>query len=178
VLTRENSIAEIILLDDTRISMGPNSEFSVSEFSYTAPANQGEDAIGRLLASISNGVIRTITGLIGKAPQNPFVVKSTLSATIGIRGTDFTVRSCNDINLCGDLYGVAVAVQGGSISFKNDSAEIALDKDEFAQVQSTTESPQKKPLPEGFFDLRRDVSEIELSKSWWKESIDYLKSLF
>jgi len=178
IFTRDNSAAEIILLDDTRISMGSNSEFSISEFSFTAPVNQGDSALGSLIASIRNGVIRTITGLSGKAQQNPFRINSSLNATIGIRGTNFTVRSCNDTAQCGDLYGVAVAVQDGSISFGNDSAEIELNKDEFAQVQSTTEGPEKKPLPEGFFDLQRDVSDIEVSSSWWEESIDYLKSLF
>lgn len=178
LITREDSIAEITLSDDTRISVGPNSEFVINEFSYTEPLTSDGDAFGSLVASIRNGVIRTVTGLIGKLQSNRFEINSELSATIGIRGTDFTVRSCNREAFCGDLYGVSVAVQDGSISFKNDTAEIVLAENEFAQVKSATATPVKSPLPEGFFDLQREVQNIQTDRSWWEKSMDYFKSLF
>lgn len=178
IFTRQDALAEIRLLDDTRILMGPESEFTVSNFRYTEPHSQGGNALGSLVASIRNGVIRTISGLIGKFSENEFQVNSTLTATIGIRGTDFTVRSCNQVATCGDLYGVAVAVQDGSISLKNQVAEVELKANEFAQVQSAIEAPALAPLPEGFFDLRRDVSEIRVTRSWWQKTIDYIKYLF
>ena len=178
LITREASMAEITLSDNTRISVGPNSEFVISEYSYIEPVTSDSDALGSLVASIRNGVIRTVTGLIGKLQSNRFEINSELSATIGIRGTDFTVRSCNQLDTCGDLYGVSVAVQDGSISFKNDAAEIVLAENEFAQVKSAATTPVKAPLPEGFFDLQRDVKDIEIDRSWWDKSVDYIKSLF
>ena len=178
ILTGDNAVAEITLVDETRISVGPNSEFAITEFSYTAPATLNDSPLGALVVSLRNGVVRAITGLIGKNKANRYAINSSLTSTIGIRGTDFTVRSCNDVSACGDLYGVSVAVQEGKISLKNQTAELELDVNEFAQVQSTTESPAKAPLPEGFFDLQRDVTQINVQKSWWQESIDWLKSLF
>jgi len=178
IFTHESSLAEITLLDNTRILMGPGSEFSISAYRFEEPRSQGGNVSGSLVGSIRNGVIRTIPGLIGKFNENQFQIDSTLTATMEIRSTDFTVRSCNQLEVCGDLYGVAVAVQDGSISFKNDAAEIELKQDEFAQVQSTTEAPVRASLPEGFFDLQRDISGIEVAGSWWQQAIDYLKYLF
>jgi len=178
IFTRESSLAEITLLDNTRILMGPESEFTISVYSFEEPRSQGESAPGSLVASFRNGVIRTISGLIGKFNENQFQIDSTLTATIEIRSTDFTVRSCNQVEVCGDLYGVAVAVRDGSISFKNDAAEIELEQDEFAQVQSITEAPVRASLPEGFFDLHRDITGIQVPGSRWQKAIEYLKYLF
>ncbi len=134
------------------------------------------------MASFRNGVIRTIPGLIGQFNENQYQIDSTLTATITatieIRSTDFTVRSCNQVEVCGDLYGVAVAVQDGSINFKNDAAEIELKQNEFAQVRSTTAAPVRASLPEGFFDLRREITAIQVTDSWWQKAIEYLKYLF
>ena len=178
IFTGENSLAEITLLDNTRFLMGPGSEFTISLYSFEEPRSQGQNVSGSLVASLRNGVIRTIPGLIGKFDENQFQIDSTLTATIEIRSTDFTVRSCNRVEVCGDLYGVAVAAQDGSISFKNDAAEIVLKQDEFAQVQSTTEAPARASLPEGFFDLQREISGIQVAGSWWQKTIEYLKYLF
>jgi hypothetical protein len=178
IFTREGSLAEITLLDNTRILMGPESEFTISVYSFEESRSQGENAPGSLVASFRNGVIRTISGLIGKFNENQFQIDSTLTATIEIRSTDFTVRSCNQVEVCGDLYGVAVAVRDGSVSFKNDAAEIELKQDEFAQVQSITEAPVRASLPEGFFDLHRDITGIQVPGSWWQKAIEYLKYLF
>jgi len=178
IFTRESSLAEITLLDNTRILMGPESEFTISVFNFEEPQSQGKNAPGSLEASFRNGVIRAIPGLIGKFNENQFRIDSTLTATIEIRSTDFTARSCNQAEVCGDLYGVAVAVQDGSISFKNDAAQIELKQDEFAQVQSTTEAPVRASLPEGFFDLQRDITGIQVPVSWWQKATEYLKYLF
>ncbi len=178
IFTGENSLAEITLLDNTRFLMGPESELTISVYNFEEPRSQGENVSGSLVASFRNGVIRTIPGLIGKFNENQFQIDSTLSATMKVRSTDFTVRSCNQVEVCGDLYGVAVAVQDGSISFKNDAAEIELKPDEFAQVQSTTRAPVRASLPEGFFDLQRDISGIQVAGSWWQQAIEYLKYLF
>ena len=178
IFTGEDSLAEITLLDNTRILMGPESEFAISAYSFKEPRSQGGNVSGSLVASFRNGVIRTIPGLIGNFDENQFQIDSTLTTAMEISSTDFTARSCNQVGACGDLFGVAVAVQDGSIIFKNDAAEIELNQEEFAQVQSATEAPVRTSLPEGFFDLQRDITAIQVSGSWWQRTIEYLKYLF
>jgi hypothetical protein len=59
-----------------------------------------------------------------------------LTATIGVRDSGFTVGACSDQAKCGDLFGVPVAVIGGGISFRNQTAEIDIDRNVFTQIQT------------------------------------------
>ncbi|MGE5752022.1 MAG: FecR domain-containing protein [Deltaproteobacteria bacterium] len=76
----------IILRDNSLLSLGPDSQFVLKNFSFT-PA---EGKIG-LLARISKGSMAYVSGLIGKiSPQS--VRFETPVASIGIRGTYFAVK--------------------------------------------------------------------------------------
>lgn len=178
IFTQDNTRAEINLVDETRFTLGSNSHFVINEFSFLAENSENEAQNDSLIATIHKGVLRIVTGLIGKNKVNKFAVKSAFTATIGVRGTDFTVRTCTQKAQCGDLYGVSTAVSDGGIKLKNKTSEVDLDKNEFAQVKSATEAPKKAPLPEGFFDLERNASDIQVNDSWWQISIDWVLSFF
>ncbi|MDD2448358.1 MAG: FecR domain-containing protein [Sulfurimonas sp.] len=87
--TKKEGQVQIIFDDETIITVGNNSSFSINEYLYEeskAPSAQ---------FGLFSGAMRTITGKIGKmAPEN-FKVK-TKTATIGIRGTNFTVVANQD----------------------------------------------------------------------------------
>ncbi len=176
ILTRDKTQAEIILNDDSIITLGPNTELVVNEFSFSKSRQPGERPNDSLIATINKGVMRMITGLIGQNKRNQFSIKSAFSATIGIRGTDFTVRTCLQAATCGGLFGVSAAVMDGGINLQNKASVVSLDKNEFAQVKSVSEPPQKSPLPEGFFDLDRDPSDISLNLSWWEKTVNWVRS--
>ncbi len=77
----------IILRDDSSLSVGPSSRLVLKEFLY-AP---DEGKLG-LLARLSRGTMAYISGLIGKlAPEKARF--ETPTATIGIRGTRFAVKT-------------------------------------------------------------------------------------
>jgi hypothetical protein len=85
IATASTSYVGITLRDDTRISLGPNSEFAIREFDFN-PSSYA----GGLFASFIKGTARVVTGIIGKhAPER--LKFTTATATIGIRGTDFIV---------------------------------------------------------------------------------------
>lgn len=178
VITNEGTVAKVQLNDQTTFDLGPNSSLKINRFSYTVDQANDAEPRGSLLATIGAGAIRTITGLLGKLKSNDYEIASTLSTTIGIRGTDFTVRACADKEKCGDLYGTSVAVREGGISFANNATEIDLNKNEFTQIQSATEIPVAAPIPEGFFDLELDVKEITVEKSFWQIISDWFNSIF
>lgn len=176
ILTHNEAHAEILLMDDSIISLGPNTELVVNEFTFDKNRQTNHSPPDSLIASLNKGVMRIITGLIGKSQQNQFAIKSAFSATIGIRGTDFTVRTCLEVELCNELYGVSAAVMDGGIQLKNNLSSVSLDKNEFAQVKSANESPSKAPLPDGFFDLNRSPKEIRVNLAWWEKAFRWLKS--
>ena len=178
IFTQKNTRAEIRFTDETRIILGAESRFEVNEFSYAG--NQSLDAAlpGSLIATLHRGVFQITTGLVTQNKNNRIDFRSALNTSIGIRGTDFTVRACMEQAHCGDLYGVSAAVKAGSISLKNATAEILLQQNEFAQVKNRTDAPAKAPLPKGFYDLDLDLGGIEMKPSWWQQTLDWFSAYF
>jgi hypothetical protein len=178
IFTQENTRAEISFTDETRIILGPESRLEIDEFSYSG--NQSLDAVSQdsLIATLHRGVFSIITGLVAQDKNNRIDFRSALTTSIGIRGTDFTVRACMELAACGDLYGVSAAVKTGGISLKNAGGIIALNKNEFAQVKNTTDAPAKAPLPEGFHDLDLDLGKIVMKPSWWQQTLDWFSAYF
>lgn len=86
VVTAAASEVGFTLRDDTRISLGPNSDFLLERYAYNDKTDEGGIA-----ARLAKGTLRYVSGLIGKrAPESQSL--STPTATIGIRGTDFIVE--------------------------------------------------------------------------------------
>ncbi|HYF42259.1 MAG TPA: FecR domain-containing protein [Ramlibacter sp.] len=99
----------LVFRDESRVSVGASSRFRVDNFVFD-DQNAGE---GRFLASLLRGSIRAVTGLIAKA-NNRNVGFATPTATIGIRGTEFTATCPGDCG-AGNLSLFALL---GSISFQ------------------------------------------------------------
>jgi hypothetical protein len=79
--------AVLAFRDDTRITLGATTRFRVDNFVYD-DRNAGD---GRFLVSVLKGTVRALTGLIAKA-NNRNVGFSTVTATIGIRGTGLDIH--------------------------------------------------------------------------------------
>ena len=77
----------LVFRDDSRLTLGSNTRFRVDNFVFDAK-NPGE---GRFLVSLLRGSLRALTGLIGKANTRN-VGLSTVTATIGIRGTGLDIE--------------------------------------------------------------------------------------
>ncbi len=82
IVTSHGAKVQLLLHDDTTITVGENSVFELQDYSLS---NAQES---RLQMQIHQGYFRTISGKIGKIAPERFKLK-TRSATIGIRGTDF-----------------------------------------------------------------------------------------
>ncbi len=82
---RVNSAAEsrmqILLLDETVFTIGPDSDLVIDEFVYDPNAQTGH-----LTANFTKGVLRYISGKIAHSNPNAVTIKSR-DATIGVRGT-------------------------------------------------------------------------------------------
>ena len=76
--------------DNTRISLGPNSEFRVSEYLFAPDRNAYS-----FVSDLSKGTMEFASGLVSKlAPETARV--NTPAGTIGIRGTRFLVRVADE----------------------------------------------------------------------------------
>ncbi len=87
VITAGNGVAVLRLDDDSRMTLRPNSEFSIEAL------DSGERPSA--LLNLLRGGLRLVTGLIGRVNPAGYRVQ-TPNATIGIRGTEFSARICVD----------------------------------------------------------------------------------
>lgn len=86
IVTGKNGYAGLIFKDDTVVSLGPNSEMAVTDFTFD-PANKELSFVAKFL----QGTFSFISGQIAKlAPQK--VKLETPNATLGVRGTKFIIE--------------------------------------------------------------------------------------
>src|SRR5262249_42019933 len=76
----------VTLKDETRVSLGPNSEIALSEFKYSPAERQ----LG-LVMKVLRGVAAFVTGRIAKLHPDAMHIE-TPACVIGVRGTHVAVR--------------------------------------------------------------------------------------
>ncbi|OGS90139.1 MAG: hypothetical protein A2Z95_08590 [Gallionellales bacterium GWA2_60_18] len=103
LVTSKGSYAQIKMNDGAVMTLRPSSNLKIETFRFRKEAPQSDNAVLRLL----KGGFRTLTGLIGKRGDPDAYKLRAASATIGIRGTDFSSRLCATSN-CRDDNGASV----------------------------------------------------------------------
>ena len=90
IVTKAQSNAQILLLDETAITVGEKSELTIDEFIYDP-----QSKIGKIVSNIKIGTIRVITGEISKKDPDNLEV-NVPTGSIGARGTEFVVVTTAD----------------------------------------------------------------------------------
>ncbi len=85
--TSVNALSRLLFIDDTTLTVGPNSSMVLDRFVYSPKTAKGE-----ILMHMATGVFRFASG---KMPKES-VTLVTPGASIGIRGTDFITEVLND----------------------------------------------------------------------------------
>ena len=91
IRTADGSRAQVRFSDGALVSLQPRSEFRIDNYEFSGK----EDGQEKGFFSLLKGGLRTITGFIGRTHRNNYKV-STAVATIGIRGTEYTVQVQED----------------------------------------------------------------------------------
>lgn len=143
------SNTQVRLTDDSIISLRPDTTFRLTEYAFAGKKPEEQRAFYNLVA----GGVRTVTGAIGKLRQDNYGMK-TETATIGIRGTHFSLVECN--NSCRNPDGSAApngtygGVTDGRIAVSNQAGVTVFGSDQFFQVASATSAPQQLIAPPQF----------------------------
>ncbi len=90
LITAKDSYAQVEMNDGTKMTLRPNSNLRIESYQFRKEAPKDDNVILRLL----KGGFRTVTGLIGKRGNADAYKLRAATATIGIRGTDFSTRLC------------------------------------------------------------------------------------
>lgn len=90
IFVKAQSNAQILLLDETALTVGEKSELTIDEFIY-----EPQSKVGKIVSNIKIGTVRIITGEISK--QNPDNLEVNVpTGSIGARGTEFVVVTESD----------------------------------------------------------------------------------
>ena len=92
ITTERESYARLRFIDGGEMSVRPASALVIQNFQFDTQRPAQDNAVLRLL----KGGLRTITGLIGKRGNQDAYRLDGQSSTIGIRGTEFIARVCNN----------------------------------------------------------------------------------
>lgn len=140
VTTNAQGRMQVMLLDETVFTIGPNSAMVLDEFVYDP--NSGA---GKVTARVTKGVFRFVTGRVAKDQPANMKVKLPVG-TIGIRGTiagGQVSETKSLVVLMGPGEKNNVGANAGSISVSNAGQEVELSKTGFGTVVE----PGKAPTP-------------------------------
>jgi hypothetical protein len=85
IIVKAQSNAQILLLDETALTVGEKSEITIDEFIYD-PLSK----VGKIVSNIKIGTVKIITGEISK--KNPDNLEVNVpTGSVGARGTEFVV---------------------------------------------------------------------------------------
>jgi len=151
LVTDATSQAQIAFTDDSLMTFRGGSNFTVSEYSFS---KKKKASTGRFFGNLIEGGFRTITGLIAKNNSADYKVHTPV-ATIGVRGTDYTVYVHK-----GQLY---VGFYKGSPCVSNKGQTLCLDnKTPYAFVPSDNAAPVPESQQPDVFKEKLNILEYQI----------------
>lgn len=140
ITTGPDSKLQILLLDETTFTVGPNSEMTLDDFVYD-PAT----SVGKVSARVAKGTFRFITGKIARKDPDSMKVKLNVG-TIGIRGT-MVAGQADDKEATVVLLGPGLDNNAeetpGAITVGNDKGSVEVDQDGWGVTLKAGEAPSR-----------------------------------
>ncbi len=97
LVTAKDSYAQVLMNDGTKMTLRPSTNLRIESYHFKQDEPQADNAVFRLV----KGGFRTVSGWISKRGNANAYQLHAMTATIGIRGTDFSTRLCATKN-CAD----------------------------------------------------------------------------
>tara|TARA_B100000902_G_scaffold294637_1_gene281356 strand:+ start:162 stop:737 length:576 start_codon:yes stop_codon:yes gene_type:complete len=90
IIVKAQSNAQILLLDETALTVGEKSEITIDEFIYDP-----QSKVGKIVSNIKIGTVKIITGEISKKDPDNLEI-NVPTGSVGARGTEFVVVTESD----------------------------------------------------------------------------------
>ncbi len=140
LVSGDNSYAQLLFVDGSSVTLQAKSSLGISDFKFD---QTGYEDVS--IFSLIEGGLRFVTGLIGKKDRTAFRLNTSV-ATIGIRGTDFSI---NCIGNCSS-GGIVTYVSEGSISHENSAGKYIAGEGDYTTITSSGSSPVTTTTPVNF----------------------------
>ena len=123
------------MIDGAILTLGANSSLSINRYQHSDRDNSGSARLELL-----KGVMRAVTGAIGKTKNRDFLVRTPV-ATIGVRGTDFWVGS-----IFSEALDVAL-ISGKGVYIENNAGRVEITTSGYGTtVKGVNVAPTKSKL--------------------------------
>ena len=168
-----NGKVGILFIDDTRVDVTQHSKLIIDEFVYDPNTKKG-----KLNLSAKLGTIRYASGQIAKTSRQDIVI-TTPTATIGVRGTDFSM-TIDELGSSTIILLPSCDTQGnclvGEISVESAAGQVILNQ-AFQATQVVV--PENPPSPPVKLDLEIDMinNMLIISKPKEIEDENYVKKI-
>ena len=148
ISTGKHSLTQIRLKDGALLSLRPHTDLKIADYRFNGQQDGNEKNIMELL----KGGFRTITGAIGHLNKQNYQLRTSV-ATIGIRGTHYSILLCQQSSCSNDegtdpvedgLYG---GVADGSIVIENKSGIHRFNNDQYFKLTSSSAAPMETLYP-------------------------------
>ena len=87
IVTGADGSAGITFVDNSRLSLGPNSTLAISRFNFDQTTHEGS-----FDSALKRGTLSVISGKLARRSPDAMTVR-TPSTILGVRGTEFVVRA-------------------------------------------------------------------------------------
>ncbi len=159
LVTGRDASLTLTFSDESELTLGARTSMTLDRYHFPAPgagdADDDADDEPGFGASLLQGVVRVVTGLIAK--RRPASVSfGARVATIGIRGTHFTAEVSGDSATI-ILLAQAVAGAANAIQVSNQYGSVAIDEPGFGTEIPDANSP---PSPPRLMQTSRDMQRI------------------
>jgi len=163
IITNKKTKVQVMLNDDTAITIGPNSSFSFLEYFFDGSKQS------TISMKASRGFFRSVTGKIGKIAPERFKVQTNL-ATIGIRGTDFSVQmdknrafyKCNRGKITVSFQDkMKEVIAGDALQLHRNGMDIDIMPLEEIKTPATVNVAQYKIKTEDVAEIKEDIKNIK-----------------
>lgn len=136
--TQRDSYAQIKFGDGAQITLKPNTSIKLETFNFV----EAEPARDSLLYNLVKGGLRAVTGLVGKRGNQDAYKLATSTATIGIRGTTFSVDDCTTGGCANLEEAVYISVTDGVVVADGDGASASFRAGQFGLISSRDRQPR------------------------------------
>lgn len=123
--------AQLRFTDGGMVSLAPQTQFRLETYGY----DKDDPKKNSIVMNMLKGGLRTITGLIGKTNREGYKLQ-TATATVGIRGTEFSITGFPDGS-------ILFHVSDGAIDVTNQSGSSTINGGQSAIVNTQTSTPAK-----------------------------------
>lgn len=142
-ITTQEYPLQIQFTDGGLTTLRPYTKFLIESYQWQGRADGKEKGFFELL----KGGLRTVTGAIGKKYRNNYRMK-TPAATIGIRGTDYSIRYCEDDCPATEkgaesTNGLIGTVNSGQIEVSNEGGSRTFSRNHFFNVANRMFRPNR-----------------------------------